>query len=81
MPRPPSLVKTLHYMAIVRSLEAQNNAIMQLIAIAQDVVVYQDRSGNLATLVFDAERYGWMPGNVTGIGWTIIETVFESVAE
>lgn len=51
MPRPTSPVKTFHYMAIVRSLEAQNNAIMQLLAIANDVVAYQDRPANLAIAI------------------------------
>lgn len=41
----------------------------------------RDRSADLAALVYYAKRHGWMPGAVAGIGWTIIETVFESVAE
>lgn len=38
-------------------------------------------SDNIAALVRTAKLYGWVPGNRSGTGMTIIETVFESVAE
>ncbi len=34
-------------------------------------------SGSLASLVNLAKRRGWMPGNVSGTGLTIVEVCFE----
>lgn len=48
---PRNATKTIHYMTITKSLEAQNTAVMRLLAAAKDVVVYQNHPANLAIAI------------------------------